>query len=312
MKFADMHCDTLTELYDAGYDIESAPLHISLNGARELSPYVQIAAVWTDKRLTDDEAFRRFFSVMNSFRESRSYRNGKIRFCRTRDELEAAAKEHIPAFVPAIEGARLLGGDITRLRPVAEAGVRLITLQWSGSDCVGGGWDTDLPLTDFGRELITEMGKSGICADISHACDRTAGEILGCAEGTNLCVCASHSNSRTVCSHMRNLTDELFLRVVKSGGIVGLSMAPEHLSDSGSAGIDDICRHLYRYLELGGEEAVCFGCDFDGIGAVPLGLSGIKDIPALYEGLTLRGFSEKTLDKVFFENAYAFILSIME
>lgn len=311
MKYADMHSDTLTELYLGGYSIGDAPLHISLDKAGELRPYIQIGAVWTDKRLTDDEAYDRFFQVVRHFRADPTARDGRVRLCRTKAELDSAVNHGVPAFVLAVEGARLLGGDIARLDRISDEGVRLMTFQWSGTDCIGGAWDTDAGLTDFGKAVLRRMAELGIAADISHASDATAGEILNLAEECGLRVCASHSNSRAVCHHRRNLTDELFRRVKEACGIVGLSMAPEHLSDSGKAGVTDVARHLYHYLEQGGEDTVCFGCDFDGISSTPDGVGGIGDIPRLRESLLCEGFSEDVTNKLFYGNAHRFIRFIL-
>ena len=311
MKYADMHCDTLTELYLGRYNIDDAPLHISLADAENMKPYIQTGAVWTDKALTDDEAYDRFFKTVNHIRKDPAITGGRLCLCRTKAELDYATKKGIPSIILAVEGARLIGGDISRLSEILNEGVRLITLQWSLSDCIGGAWDTDNGLTDFGKELLIEMAKHGIAADISHASDRCAAEILDMAEQYHSPVCASHSNSRSVCSHRRNLTDELFTRVKAAGGVVGISMAPEHLSDSGIADIDDIRRHIYHYLDADGEDTVCMGCDFDGITTTPKGIGNIKNIENLRDRLSEDGLSDTTLDKLFFGNAYRFIRSIL-
>ncbi len=312
MKYTDMHSDTLTELYLGGYSVYDAPLHISLDKASGLKPYIQIGAVWTDYRLTDSEAYSRFFNVIKHFREDPDVQCGKVKLCRTKAELDSAVAHNTPAFVLAVEGARILENDITRLNRITEEGVRLITMQWKDFDCIGGAWNTDMGLTDFGKEVLINMAQYGIAADISHASDKCAYDILEFADSNKLTVCASHSNSRSVCSHRRNLTDDLFRSVKNCGGIVGLSMAPEHLSDTGIADSAHICRHLYHYLELGGEDTVCFGCDFDGIGTTPGDVTGIGDIPGLKETLSKEGFSETILNKLFFENAYGFIRGILD
>lgn len=312
MKYADMHCDTLTELYLGGHHIENSPLHISLADAENIDPYIQIGAIWTDKSLTDDEAHERFFEVVRHIKNDPAVTDGRLRLCRTKAELDSAVADGTPAVVLAVEGARLLGGDISRFEEIRKEGVRLITMQWSKSDCIGGAWDTDDGLTPFGKELLIEMAKHGIAADISHASDRCAAEILDMAKKYGIPVCASHSNSRAVCSHRRNLTDELFTRVRSLGGVVGISMAPEHLSDSGIADISDICRHIYHYLDIGGEDTVCLGCDFDGISTTPKEISGIKDIEKLKERLSQDGLSDETLAKLFFDNAHRFIGRILD
>ncbi len=312
MKYTDMHSDTLTELYLDGHRIDNAPLHISLDKASALSPYIQIGAVWTDSRLTDGEAYDRFFRVTEHFKSDPAVTDGRVRLCRTKAELDSAAQSGIPAFVLAVEGARILEGDITRLRRIADEGVRLMTLTWSGADCIGGAWDTDCGLTDFGRAVLEGMAELGIAADISHASDRCSYDVLEAASANQVSVCASHSNSRAVCGHRRNLTDELFKAVTELGGVVGISMAPIHLSDTGTANVSDICRHLYHYLELGGENAVCLGCDFDGIGTTPADVTGIVDIPRLRESLSKEGFSDDILTGLFSENAARFIRDILE
>ena len=275
-------------------------------------PYIQIAAVWTDKNLTDNEAYDRFFRVTDHFNCDPSVMSGDVQLCHTKTKFDLSLKSETPTFILAVEGARLLADDISRLYRLYDEGVRLITLQWSDTDCIGGAWNTDSGLTDFGRLVLAEMARLGIAADISHASDKTASEILDIADECNLIVCASHSNSRSICSHKRNLTDDLFLRVKTSGGIVGISMAPEHLSESGKADISDISRHINHYLSLGGENTICLGCDFDGIGTTPSGIGSIADITTLWEMLKIKGIPEDILTKLFFGNAYRFIRSILD
>lgn len=312
MKYVDMHCDTLTELYLGGYSINDAPLHISLKNAKPFTPYIQVAAVWTDKSLSDDEAYERFFRVTDHIKQDPSVRSGEAQICHTKSKLDFAVNSGIPTFIFAVEGARILAGDITRLRRLYDEGVRLITLQWSDSDCIGGAWNTNEGLTDFGRQVLCEMARLGIAADISHASDKTASEILDIADECDLRVCASHSNSRSICSHRRNLTDELFRRVKEHDGIVGISMAPEHLSDSGTADISDIRRHIYNYLSIDGENTVCLGCDFDGISTTPAEICGITDVTKLWSTLENDGISEDILTKLFFGNAHRFIRGILD
>ena len=308
MKYADMHCDTLTELYLHGFDIAAAPLHISLDGAAGICPYVQSAAIWTDKKLDDNAAYDRFWDVLHHFEASDSVKCGKIKLCRNSADARAAAAEGLPAFMLSIEGARLLGSDTLdeHFHAVADAGVWLITLQWSGTDCIGGAWNTDGGLTDAGIRLLHLMAERGIVCDLSHASDTETDEVLSHAEALGLRVCASHSNSRAVCAHRRNLTDAQFAKIRGMNGVVGLSMAPEHLAESGSAGIDDIRRHLEHYLELGGEDTVVLGCDFDGISSTPAGVGGIRDIPHLRDTLA-RDYPPELIYRLFFGNAARFM-----
>ena len=61
----DLHCDTLEEMYLGNYSLSSSPLHISLDKCEELSPYIQVMAVWSDYRLTPAEAYDRYLNTID-------------------------------------------------------------------------------------------------------------------------------------------------------------------------------------------------------------------------------------------------------
>ena len=64
-------------------------------------------------------------------------------------------------------------------------------------------------------------------------------------------------------------------------------------------------RHIVHYLDIGLENNICFGSDFDGTD-LPHGINGIDDIYKVYEAAASAGIDETTLEKLFFGNAYAF------
>lgn len=55
MRLFDLHCDTLTEMRNRGCGIAANDLHISYEKSAAFSPYVQVAAVWSDSSLSDEE-----------------------------------------------------------------------------------------------------------------------------------------------------------------------------------------------------------------------------------------------------------------
>ena len=90
-------------------------------------------------------------------------------------------------------------------------------------------------------------------------------------------------------------------------GLVGISLASEHLS-SGQATINDILKHIYHYLSLGGENSVCLGCDFDGIKSLPQEISSIYDLNKLFY-LIEKSFGIEIALKIFFSNSFKFFSS---
>ena len=77
-------------------------------------------------------------------------------------------------------------------------------------------------LSEFGRDVITEMNRLGMLVDVSHASDRATAAIL---ETTTRPVIASHSNARALCNIRRNLTDRLVKKIADSGGVIGIHFA---------------------------------------------------------------------------------------
>ena len=296
MDVIDFHCDTLTEIELRGRGAHDPTLHITPEKAAAFERYVQIGAVWTDDKLTDDEAWERFRRVVELY----GTLDGAFPIMTPPEALGAKR-----AVILAVEGARLLAGDISRLGELYERGVRILTLGWSGSDCICGSWDTTDGLTAFGREVVRRCFELGIVPDVSHASRKTTAQTIALARDAGKPIIASHSDSYALCPHGRNLTDEEFREIVSLGGIVGVSLHPPHLAGE-TATVGDVVRHFEHYISLGGESAVVLGCDFDGITATPEGLEDISALPRLYEALAER-LGEKQAKRVFFDNAHDFI-----
>ena len=76
--------------------------------------------------------------------------------------------------------------------------------------------------------------------------------------------------------------------------------------NGGTADIADILAHIAHYLDIGLENNVCMGCDFDGVSSLPAGITGIRDIEKLGAAVE-KEFSSDIADKIFFRNAESFL-----
>ena len=65
------------------------------------------------------------------------------------------------------------------------------------------------------------MNRLGMIIDLAHISEPGFWDVLEISEDP---VIDSHSNSFTVCDHLRNLTDEQIRALAKKGGMVGLVM----------------------------------------------------------------------------------------
>lgn len=281
------------------FSLEKNSLHISYEKARKFSPYIQVAAVWSDRTLSDREAWARFFEVLDYCPEKRFISSAK--------ELDASVSEKGRGLILAVEGARLLCGDISRLDILYSAGVRFLTLVWEGEDIIGGAHGTESGLTPFGRECVSRCFELGIVPDVSHGSRKLCAEVIEMARASGKSIVATHSNSFFVNPHQRNLTEVEFSDIISVGGIVGISLAPQHLTENGVASLCDVVRHIMHYVSLGGVGSVALGCDFDGIDTTPAELSDISCLDRLYGALLSEGLSEDEADRIFFKNAYDFV-----
>lgn len=283
----DLHCDTLGVIYRK--DRQNADISVQLDirkCAKSFRSYAQVFAVYSPNELTPNEAWDNFIY--------------------TRDKISSHYfPENVTPYL-ALEGGKLLEGNRERLNIIKNSGVSIFTLVWGGECCIGGAHDTDTGFTDFGRETLCFCLENGIVPDVSHASDKMFWETAEICKKYNKPFIASHSCSRAVRSHTRNLTDKMFKAIAESGGIIGVSLAPAHLTSENHAGISDAARHIEHYFSLGYKNAVALGCDYDGIDTPPKGLENPEKLYALKSRLISDGIAESDINNIFYNNAKSF------
>lgn len=310
MRMFDLHCDTPLWLYNQNQPLTQNSLHVDLQKTALYETFIQVGAVWAEKVLGNETAWEHFLRVSDAFVKTVDSCPDAVLVTDAAGICEAAQSGK-RAFLPAVEDARILNGYISRLDILRARGVRILTLGWKGITCIGGSHDTDVPLTEFGRQVVRRCFELGIVPDVSHASHAAAAEVLEMGRAAGKPVIASHSNSAGVFPHSRNLTDEEFRAITALGGIAGISLVPFHLTDSDNGvpcTIRTVLDHIYHYLSLGGENSLCLGCDFDGIDELPEGIHNVADMTKVADALRADGMSEEQIDKIFFKNAYDFAM----
>jgi membrane dipeptidase len=102
----------------------------------------------------------------------------------------------------------------------------------------------------------------------------------------------------------------MFREIVKIGGIVGLNYCVHFIKEGGKTNsIEDFLRHIHHFLELGGEDVVALGSDFDGTDLPPY-LCAIEKLGGLKDAIISSGIPEKTADKILFSNAERYLSSV--
>ena len=308
MEFFDLHCDTLYETVMQDCGLYENDLQLSIQRGKDCRPWIQCFAVWIPDVCRERKAFTLFNRAVHKFQAELEDHPDEIMQCSSGEELRRAVEQKKVGAVLTVEGGGVLGGDLSNLAYLADCGVKMMTLTWNGSCEIGDGALVKHPsgLTEFGRQVVRNMEEYKMAVDISHASDPLFYEV---AEMATRPLVASHSNSRAVCSHPRNLTDEQFGMIRDSGGLVGLNFYPAFLENSGEASYLSVLKHAEHFLSLGGEETLSIGSDFDGAD-MPNGIRGIQDIGILYEAFLKHGYKEDIVKAIFFENAYKFFLRL--
>ena len=275
MNYFDLHCDTpyLCDLQNKAFGDET--LAVSATGGQIFDDWRQVFAIWIDDGESDP--FGAYTRMLTGFKA----------------KLQNAPSNLTPLF--AVEGGRVLEDDLTRLDTLKNDGVRMMTLTWNGENKIAGGCRSNGEFTAFGKAVVERMNQLEMVVDLSHINEKSFYPAAYLADR----VIATHSDCRAVCDHPRNLRDDQLKLIGEKGGLIGLCFYPEFL---GGDVFNKLYENVVHLLNLGLEDAIAIGSDFDGAD-MDERLRGIGDIPRLYEFLAERGITQSTLQKIFFDNA---------
>ncbi|WP_235946590.1 dipeptidase [Paenibacillus glycinis] len=307
VRKVDFHCDVLSKLLEdptlSFIQDDQRKLDVTLPRLKQAESVFQTFAVYVPER-TDKTMVPILQSIDLFYRKVLSA--PEMTFIRTAGDVKALQRK--PGAIGAmlsLEGADGLQGDLAMLRILFALGVRAAGLTWNhanwGADGVlehrGGG------LTKKGRAFVEECNRLGILLDVSHLSDRAFWDML---QATVKPVIASHSNSRSLCPHPRNLTDEQIKALLAAGGLIGVTFVPQFVSSRVPAEIADVLRHVERICEFGGERQLMFGSDFDGIDRYVNDLTHPGEVHRLLDAL-LAKYPEALVKSFFEENALSFL-----
>ncbi len=245
------------------------------------------------------------------------------------DVVEVAAGGRIACLIGA-EGGHAIAGSLGALWALHRLGVRYMTLthnkslEWADSA-------TDEPraggLSEFGLRVVEEMQRLGMLVDLSHVAESTMTAALDAARAP---VIFSHSSSRYICDHPRNVPDHVLQRLSANGGVCMVTFVPKFISprcrewalelegEAGRLGVQlgfeadsrapledwlrahpapraqlgEVADHLDHLREVAGVEHVGLGGDFDGTQETCSQLEDVSTYPRLLSELARRQWSE--------------------
>lgn len=299
MIFFDAHCDILSAAIEPE-EIFSNNKHWDADRALSNGNFIQVLSLFAEGNNGHEIKDKMETQLARVLLAEKKYPE-RIKIIRKKDELSNCINSFetrkIGCFIEA-EGAEIIGNSLSELDRLYEAGLRILTLSWNYDNAVCdsiAGNSRHNGLSAFGRQVVKKAEDLGIIIDVSHASDKTFSDV---AQVSRKPFIASHSNSRSVCSHRRNLTDEQINCISKSGGVIGINLCPDFLNNTVNADIMDIIRHIEHISALVGTKYVGFGCDFDGIDNLPEGIRGVQDMNKIVDILLRLNYKEEDVKNI--------------
>lgn len=311
MQIADMHCDTISRLYDETVQGSAEGLranrgHLDLERMKNSGYLLQNFALFVHLK-KDGDPWSRICCLYDFYQKELQKNQDLIAPMHCFADYEKNREEGKLSALLTVEEGGVCKGEIGKLRKLYEMGVRMMTLTWNYPNELGfpnRERDSVNPvlaggLTECGKAFVEEMERLGMIPDVSHLSDEGFYDVL---ETTKKPFVASHSDARALCSHARNLTDEMIKKLAVRGGVMGLNYYTEFLGMSaGDISMEAFVKQARHISNVGGVEVLGLGSDFDGIDTNPA-LPGAESMVKLWDALKKGGFTERELDLIFADN----------
>lgn len=302
----DLHCDTALALL--GKDLNRAgelrrnTFHIDLERASILPGYCQCFACYTTPYMQEwanVSPILVFERELATIQREIDKNDDLIELIYSPKDIENNREKGKMSAVLTLEGTAGIDYNPELLEDLYQIGFRIVSLGWNeknpltGSNVTGGG------LTDLGAAFVKEAQRLGMLIDVSHISDEGFWDIMKITEAP---VIATHSNSRAICGHSRNLTDDMFRAIVETGGVAGFNQCDAFVGEQPT--LDTACDHFLHFLELDPSgKHIALGGDLDGCDAFPEGFTGVQSYPHMAQRMLERGISDDMLMDIFWNNA---------
>jgi membrane dipeptidase len=239
----DGHSDTTPKFEDPSWSFSERHArafgHMDLPRIREGGLDVQFWSIYMGKRETPGSAIREAIERIDAVHEMAARHPEDVVVAGSVREIREAVAAGKFVSLMGIEGGHIIEESLPALRNFYRLGVRYMTLThsfnttWADSS---GTSETPKPihdgLTKFGKEVVVEMNRIGMLVDISHVSDKTFFDAL---EVTRAPVIASHSSTRAVAEHPRNMSDDMLRALAKNRGVLMINFYPVYIDEKARA-----------------------------------------------------------------------------
>lgn len=197
----------------------------------------------------------------------------RIELAYTPDDVVRIEKTGKLVAAIGIENGWVIGHDLSLIKTYYDLGARYMTLaHTTNNDICDSSTDQRGPehhgLSAFGRQVVAEMNRVGMMVDISHVSKECMMQATALSRSP---VIASHSATRALANHPRDMDDEQLLALKKNGGVMQTVAFSGYVKVQ-PAERDSTVAQLRRELGIGGR-----GGRGGGRGGVPDSVRSVYD-----------------------------------
>ena len=314
MKITDMHCDTISRIYQERRQgkhpvLRSNSFQTDLEKMKQAGYLLQNFAMFLDIGQTS-VPYQNCKEQIRLFLEEMEKNQDIIRMVTNYNDIMENQKQGKMSALMTLEEGEACEGSLDKLREFYRLGVRMMTFTWNYPNSLGfpgepaaSHLSQSQGLTPRGMEFLEEMERLGIIPDVSHLSDAGFYNVLAVTKKPFV---ASHSDARAVCPNVRNMTDDMIAKLSERGGVMGLNFCADFLEEKplgeeNPGTIAAVVRHAKHIVNVGGIDVLGLGSDYDGI-PTHRELPGAQSMGRLWDAFHDAGFSEGELDKIFYGN----------
>jgi microsomal dipeptidase-like Zn-dependent dipeptidase/gamma-glutamyl-gamma-aminobutyrate hydrolase PuuD len=307
----DSHTDTpmISKTFDLGCK-EGGKVNLPLMEEGRLDAVFMVAYVPQGAR--DDASLQKAYEYaqerLSKVIEQAALHSARMGIAHIPDEVRRLKREGKKIVLLGVENGYAIGKNLRNLEKFKDIGVSYMTLCHNGDNDIcdsaagNGEWGG---LSPFGRDVVAEMNRLGMIVDVSHASDNTFDDVLKYSAKP---VIASHSSSRSLCNHRRNLDDDRIRALASQGGAVQICLYKAFIrEDAEKASLSDAIRHICHVVDIAGIDHVGIGSDFDGDGELT-GCRSANELIQITMRLISEGFDNESIAKIWGGN----LLRVME
>ncbi len=306
-KYIDLHCDTVTMLHYPKENLMTNKRMVSIPAMQQGGTLVQCFAAFVPtgfypKPVRNSLTWKKFNQIAYKKDVLLQLHSDVLMPILKAEDIDACEQQGKIGALFTIEDSGVLGNNPENIVTAYNRGVRIASLTWNHENTLAYPNSKKREvmsrgLKPFGIEMVQAMNQLGIVVDVSHLSDGGFWDVVKYSDKPFI---ATHSDSRAMTDHTRNLTDDMIRALADKGGVMGINFAPDFLNSrkDKTSKVEDMVRHVMHIRNVGGAGVLAIGTDLDGIsGQLEIGTPA--NMPLLADALAQAGMPEDEIEAMF-------------